>query len=506
MRRSLQGDPPWSHPAHPCARCSQRASHGPLAGREASPPDYARDIPLDDTSGRGDTGGMDGPIIRAQFAYRRAVTDQAVSGQMSIPGRARTLNPYRSYLGKSFVIDASEAIVCDRDGRPQVYTACDPIPPGKSVGDLKTIPDGAVVSIVDVVDDARRVQVEGWGWTAIGNIQGGMYNETIGMDPAAYESEALCHQTVATHDCAIRSDTPAITYPRVEPRATIARGTRVQVLQRTDDDHGNAQVELPHGDVVWTRSANLAAQPGADGRFEVTDPQALIRRQLVTYPAAGGIVPQGERVFVLAESPDTDPVGKYVQMAHAAVSATGERVLDRVCAPVWVEAAALAPGWADFHGDNARWRRSSTDVLHGVYLGQMDVVWLIGRDTDTDLPELDKIAADMLAHYEDLVAAAAADGHEIRLNSGFRTFAEQQALWDANPDPSQVARPGRSNHQNGVAIDINTGGFQAPLYLWMKAHGPDYGFIRTVSGEHWHWEHRPADAAAYGYRLPTVNP
>jgi LAS superfamily LD-carboxypeptidase LdcB len=82
----------------------------------------------------------------------------------------------------------------------------------------------------------------------------------------------------------------------------------------------------------------------------------------------------------------------------------------------------------------------------------------------------------------------------------------QQALWDAFPNPGQVARPGRSNHQNGIAIDIDTGGFQTPLYLWMKAHAPDYGFIRTVSGEHWHWEHRPADAAAHGYRLPTVNP
>jgi D-alanyl-D-alanine carboxypeptidase len=444
--------------------------------------------------------------IRAQFAYRRAITDQAVCGHIAVAIHVHAEDPHRSYLGKSFVIDDAYAIIRDRDGTPQVYAAGDEIPPGKSVGDIKTIPDGTIVSIVDVVDDLRYVQAEGWGWTAIGNIQGGLYNETIGMAPAAYESEQPCHETVATHDCAIRGNTPSITYPRVEPRATIPRGTHVHVLQWTDADHGNAQVGLPDGALVWTRSANLAGQPGAGGTYEVTDPEALIRRQLVTYPATGGIVPQGERVIALAASPDTDPVGKYVQVAHTMLGEAGERVRDEARAPVWIDAATLAHGWADFRGDNARWRKSSADVLHGVYLGQMDVVRLIGRDTETGQPEVENISAGMLEHYNDLVACAAGDGHTIRLNSGFRTFAEQQALWDANPNPSEVARPGRSNHQNGIAIDIDTASFQSPLYVWMKDHGPNHGFIRTVSGEHWHWEHRPADAAAHGYRLPSVNP
>jgi hypothetical protein len=452
--------------------------------------------------------GMEGVHIdiRAQFAYRRALTDQAVCGQIAAEIHARAQDPYRSYLSKSFVIDDAHAIIRDRDGTPQRYAAGDAIPPGKSVGDVKTIPDGTLVSIVDVDDDLRYVHAEGWGWTAIGNIQGSLYNETIGLDPAAYESEEPGHETVATHDCAIRSGTPSITYPRVEPRAIIPRGTRVRVLQWTDADHGNAQVELPGGALAWTRSANLAGQPGADSTYEITDRQALIRRQLVTYPAIGGVVAQGARVIVLAESRDTDPVGKYVQVAHTMLAETGERVCDQIVASAWIEAAALAHGWADFHGDNARWRKSGTDVLHGVYLGQMDMVRLIGRDADTGEPEVEKISAGMLEPWSALVASAAADGHAIRLNSGFRTFAEQQALWDANPNPSQVARPGRSNHQNGIAIDINTESFQSPLYVWMKDHGPDHGFIRTVSGEHWHWEHRPADAAAHGYRLPSVNP
>lgn len=498
MRRSLQADSPGPRKALVCARCRQRLAHGPPAD-EGLRPAHGTNIAV---------VGMDGTGMnfRALFEYRRVLTDQVVCGHISAPIQGRAQDPYRSYLGKSFVIDDPYAIIRDRDGTPQVYAEGDELPPGKSVGDIKTIPDGATVNIVDVAADLRHVHAEGWGWTVIGNIQGGMYNETIGMDPAAYESEDPGHKTVATHDATIRSNPPSITYPRVEPRAIIPQSTRVHVLRWTRADHGNAQVELPGGALVWTRSDNLACQPGAEGAFEVTDAQALIRRQLVVYPATGGIVPQGERVVVLAGSLDTDPVGKYVQVTHTEVSDTGERVRDQERAPVWVLAATLAHGWADFHDDNARWRKSSMDVLHGVYLGQMDMVRLIGRDTETGGPEVEKISAGMLEHYDDLVADAAADGHEIRLNSGFRTFAEQQALWDANPNPSQVARPGRSNHQNGIAIDINTGSFQSPLYVWMKDHGPDHGFIRTVSGEHWHWEHRPADAAIHGYRLPAVNP
>lgn len=501
MQRPVQGDPPWSRPPHAGAVDRDSEAHDSPSDRGIPPADAGGATPRT-AAGRADS--LSDVHLRAQFEHRRAVTEEAVCEQDS--SRVRAQDPYRSYLGESFVIDDPYAIIRDRDGTPQRYRKGDEIPPGKRVGDIKIIPEGTVVAVVDLVDDLRYVLAEGWGWTAIGNIRGGMYNQTIGVSPAAYESDAPCHRTVATHDCAIRSGTPSITYPRVEPRALIPRAARVCVRQWTDADHGNVQVALASGAVVWTRSANLAGQPRADGTYEITDPEALIRRRLVTYPATGGVLPQGERVIVLSGSLDTDPVDEYVRVARTVVRADGERVRDYDREPVWVEAAALARGWADFRGDNARWRRSPTGVLHGVYLGQMDVVRLIGRDSDTGLPQVEKISAEMLDCYQALVAAAAADGHVIRLNSGFRSFAEQQALWDANPDPAQVARPGRSNHQNGIAIDIDTGSFQSPLYRWMKDHGPDHGFIRTVSGEHWHWEYRPADAATYGYRLPTVNP
>jgi LAS superfamily LD-carboxypeptidase LdcB len=53
------------------------------------------------------------------------------------------------------------------------------------------------------------------------------------------------------------------------------------------------------------------------------------------------------------------------------------------------------------------------------------------------------------------------------------------------------------------------GGFDGnPVYDWLRAHGPDFGFIRTVNKEPWHWEYRPVDASALAasgkFRLPEV--
>src|SRR5688572_1798500 len=58
-------------------------------------------------------------------------------------------------------------------------------------------------------------------------------------------------------------------------------------------------------------------------------------------------------------------------------------------------------------------------------------------------------------------AAAHEDGIKVSLTSGFRTMAEQQYLYNCYKtrrcnNGNLAARPGYSNHQNGVALDIST--------------------------------------------------
>ena len=89
--------------------------------------------------------------------------------------------------------------------------------------------------------------------------------------------------------------------------------------------------------------------------------------------------------------------------------------------------------------------------------------------------------------------AAAADGVDIHINSGFRTMAEQQHLYSCYVNCNcnncnQAATPGYSNHQSGHAFDLNTTGYSGAVYNWLHANAASFGFANTVSGEHWHWE------------------
>ena len=88
-------------------------------------------------------------------------------------------------------------------------------------------------------------------------------------------------------------------------------------------------------------------------------------------------------------------------------------------------------------------------------------------------------------------AAAHADGVRLSLTSGFRTMAEQKRLYNCYTSKrcnngNLAARPGYSNHQNGLALDISTSS-------WLTRNAKRFGFVRTVSKESWHYEYRGKD-------------
>ena len=60
----------------------------------------------------------------------------------------------------------------------------------------------------------------------------------------------------------------------------------------------------------------------------------------------------------------------------------------------------------------------------------------------------------------------------------------------------QTARPGKSNHGTGLAVDLNTGKGSAaaasPVYHWLAHNSWKYGFVRGVKSEEWHFEHWPS--------------
>lgn len=93
--------------------------------------------------------------------------------------------------------------------------------------------------------------------------------------------------------------------------------------------------------------------------------------------------------------------------------------------------------------------------------------------------------------FEAMRRAAAADGIELVARSGFRSHEQQTWLyeqWKAGLG-NRAARPGRSNHQNGRAVDLV---IEAPeTYAWLLDNARAFGFEKTVRDEPWHWEHSP---------------
>ena len=103
--------------------------------------------------------------------------------------------------------------------------------------------------------------------------------------------------------------------------------------------------------------------------------------------------------------------------------------------------------------------------------------------------------------WESYRAAVHAElGVDLTIVSGFRSAAEQQAIWDSTPAERRgtwVAPPGTSNHNKGLAID------HAPNSTpQMRAIAARLGLNYPMDYEPWHVE--PADARAGGSATATA--
>lgn len=96
------------------------------------------------------------------------------------------------------------------------------------------------------------------------------------------------------------------------------------------------------------------------------------------------------------------------------------------------------------------------------------------------------------------------EGVNIFVRSAYRSGDEQQIVYD-QIGSNYAARPGTSEHQTGLAVDINSGNsncdnltcsLSASASRWLALHAPDYGFIvryqpgtESITGypaEEWH--------------------
>ena len=108
---------------------------------------------------------------------------------------------------------------------------------------------------------------------------------------------------------------------------------------------------------------------------------------------------------------------------------------------------------------------------------------------------------DVAQAFDAMSAAAERAGHALIVNSGYRSDAEQAALFAANPDPRMVARPGTSLHRCATELDLGP----SSAYGWLAQNASRFGFVQRYSWEAWHYgfTRGPAPCSAAGDRVAS---
>ena len=143
----------------------------------------------------------------------------------------------------------------------------------------------------------------------------------------------------------------------------------------------------------------------------------------------------------------------------------------------------------------------------------IDVPRSAARGEADAIPGAAKLDADLLGALRRAAAAAADDGIELVVDSGWRSPEHQARLlreavskYGSEEEAARwVATPATSAHVSGDAVDIGP----VAAAAWLSEHGAEYGLCQIYGNEPWHYELRP-DAVARGcppmYPDPTYDP
>lgn len=132
---------------------------------------------------------------------------------------------------------------------------------------------------------------------------------------------------------------------------------------------------------------------------------------------------------------------------------------------------------------------------------------------DDGIPGVANLDPDLLGALRRAAIAAADDGVEFVVDSGWRSPEYQARLlreavskYGSEEEAARwVATPDTSAHVSGDAVDVGPSDATA----WLSQHGAAYGLCRIYDNEPWHYELRP-EAGDYGcpplYADPTHDP
>ena len=146
----------------------------------------------------------------------------------------------------------------------------------------------------------------------------------------------------------------------------------------------------------------------------------------------------------------------------------------------------------------------------------------------TELSNGEKVDSRIYPELQEMFNDARAQGYGLFVREGYRTQEEQQQLLDEKIEAYEnegkskseakklaeqwVAIPGTSEHQLGIAVDINadtTKSSRDDVYNWLEENAHTYGFIKRypsnktditgVINEPWHYRYVGKEAASAIY-------
>jgi D-alanyl-D-alanine carboxypeptidase len=256
-----------------------------------------------------------------------------------------------------------------------------------------------------------------------------------------------------------------------------ARGlAKPQEVKMTAHSYREKTFVVENSDARLRRAENLSAFVlGPGGAIKTIAPGTSINISEVRTTPAGS---KSVNLFVLARSADS-----ATELGWTSANNLAQRLLSET-----IGAIEPVAGTNQF-GPNAAWS-------NGRFLGQITLIRVVGTNR-----EIEHVAAETAEAFLAMGGAAQSEGRSIGLNSGFRSYPEQKQLSDGwqrrLPGFNPANPPGFSNHQNGIAFDFDVGaGPGNPAYDWMARNATQFGFVRTVKREVWHWEFLPDKAEA----------
>jgi zinc D-Ala-D-Ala carboxypeptidase len=124
---------------------------------------------------------------------------------------------------------------------------------------------------------------------------------------------------------------------------------------------------------------------------------------------------------------------------------------------------------------------------------------------DDEVPGVANLDPALLGALRQAATAAAVDGVEFFVDSGWRSPDYQEQLlreavseYGSEAEAARwVATPNRSAHVSGDAVDIG----RSDATAWLSEHGAEYGLCQIYGNEPWHYELRPE---AIDHRCPPM--